>query len=341
MRFEISDHVDSEAWNRTVCTLGGTIYHSTVWAEYGITSSPNTKAKFISLLASNGEVLGVALAFFTRSGKPFFSYLSGHLWLDSAPVVLNNSQELLDEFLRLLVLYAKRLRAIKLLVGSFSCAVGSSELEHLGFKLIKRLEFKLDLTKSEDDLWKGFSSRRRSKIRKAIQNGVMVEELSGDGLKEFRRLQAESARRINKRGGSDILHRGVVTLDPVLVLVKSGCAEIICARIEKEVLSGVIFSFFNGLVYYTQAGTSQKGLEAEAGSLLVWESIKRFRALGAKTFNFGGCKLEAMNEASPEHGVYRYKKDFGTTIIECTSGEKVLRPLTNGIVNKIKLILPR
>jgi lipid II:glycine glycyltransferase (peptidoglycan interpeptide bridge formation enzyme) len=52
----------------------------------------------------------------------------------------------------------------------------------------------------------------------------------------------------------------------------------------------------------------------------------RFKGEGIQRFNFGGCRTEALEESSPEHGVYVYKKAFGGAVLECGTGEKILRP---------------
>ena len=79
-----------------------------------------------------------------------------------------------------------------------------------------------------------------------------------------------------------------------------------------------------------------KGFECQSGTFLLWETIKQYKTLGANRFNFGGCGINSINKTSSEYGVYCYKNAFGSTIIKCTSGQKILRPFTYRIVKKIK-----
>ena len=114
-----------------------------------------------------------------------------------------------------------------------------------------------------------------------------------------------------------------------------------CARANGEVVSAGLFTRFNGLVYYNLSGHSRRALETQAGTLLLWETIKRYREEGARAFNFGGCKIEALREDSAEHGVYVYKKAFGAQVLECSSGRKILRPAANKFVGTLRSLLGR
>ena len=159
------------------------------------------------------------------------------MWLDAFPVVRDKSQELLNEFLIRLIAYAKGLNAVELLVGSFAYDFGSSELECLDFHLSERIEFELDLSKSEDELWKGFEYKRKKNIRKAIRCNVTIEQMSSqEGIIALRQMQGESSKRIVERGGADIQYQQRVgASDPVLKLVQSDFAKIIGASVMSTI----------------------------------------------------------------------------------------------------------
>jgi lipid II:glycine glycyltransferase (peptidoglycan interpeptide bridge formation enzyme) len=127
----------------------------------------------------------------------------------------------------------------------------------------------------------------------------------------------------------------------VRILLDAGVARIVGAELDGQIVSAGLFTLFNGLVYHTLSGHSTVGTEAQAPTLLLWETIKRYRGEGAKRFNFGGCSASAIEEGSPEHGVYVYKNAFGGECIECTSGRKVLRTVRYGLARGLKAALGR
>ncbi|MBE3064613.1 MAG: peptidoglycan bridge formation glycyltransferase FemA/FemB family protein, partial [Spirochaetes bacterium] len=213
-------------------------------------------------------------------------------------------------------------------------------LAGLGYAVARRLEFELDLLCLEDDLWERLEYKRRKNIKKGARMGVVLHDPSAaEGVPHLRRLQAESAQRIVQRGGRDITYRGRHLRDPAEVLVESGLGRIVVAEVAGEIVSAGLFTCFNGLVYHTLSGHSRKALETQAPTFLLWETIKRYKREGARRFNFGGCSAEAVNEGSPEHGIYIYKMGFGGTCLECASGSKVLRKAAHRTMGLLRSLL--
>jgi hypothetical protein len=322
--------------------MGGTIHHSTAWARYIQAADRNARPRFLDWVGSDGKAAGMALAFHVRSGRAWLAPWTGRLVLDSTPAVSAGDEAALADFLKAVEGYARQAACVELTVGSSASRRGGPELEGLGFEMIARREFVLDLQRSEDELWQTLEYKRRKNIKKAARQGVSLTDLSGEGgAAELRRLQIESGQRIARRGGRDIGRKGIRAADPVLVLMESGLARLVGAVADGEVVSAGLFTCFNGLVYHMLSGHSRKGLEVQAPTLLLWETIRRYKQEGARWFNLSGCKVEAADPGSPEHGVYEYKKAFGGECVECASGRKILRPGAHWLVRVVRGLLGR
>jgi CelD/BcsL family acetyltransferase involved in cellulose biosynthesis len=268
--------------------------------------------------------------------------LTSRLWLDAMPVVKNNDDVLLAQFIERLIEHAQAAGDVVVEVGSFASIAGETPLRSLGFALTRRFEFELDLSASEDSLWNGMEYKRRKNIRKAERSGLVIEDLEREeGVVSLRRLQGASSERIVARGGTDITFKGEEDDDPVAMLLDSGVARIVGARLDGEVISAGLFSHFNGLVYHTLSGHNETALATQAPTLLLWKTILRYRAEGAGRFNFGGCPASAADEGDPSHGVYVYKMGFGGRRLECFSGRRVLRRFAYGTVRGLKRLLGR
>jgi hypothetical protein len=342
MRLEIHESVAPENWDDLVCFSGGNIHHSSIWASYVKASLPQVVPQFISLVSPAGERCGAALGFYESSSRPLWRGLTGRLWFDAIPVTCPRESNALSEFLRLVEMHARKLGAVELFIDSYAYSGGDRELAAANFELMPRLEFVLALDESEDELWKGLHRKRTTKIRKAEKMGVTIEVMSAaEGLRELRRLQGESGRRILARGGPDIAAPALNEGDPLEALLASDCARIVGARLDGEVLSADLFTRFNDLVYGHVAGHSVRGLKNQTGTLLIWEMIKQYRNEGAKSFNLGGCQVAAVNEDAPEYGVYVYKKAFGGRCVECSGGRKILRKAVGTAVTAVRSILSR
>ena len=140
------------------------------------------------------------------------------------------------------------------------------------------------------------------------------------------------------RGGPDITYKGGLSKDPIQVLLDSKLGRVVGAELDGQVVSVGLFTCFNGLVYHALSGHSETALRTQAPTLLLWETMKRYKAEGARRFNFGGCSVAAAEEGHPEHGVYAYKKDFGGERLDCSSFSKVLAPVRHGMGKLLKRV---
>jgi len=342
MKFDVANTANAQEWDAALRSLGGSIYHCAEWAAYVLLGDSSAKPQYLSLLADNGKPVGMALGFRNRSMQNRLAPFTGRLRLEAMPVVEGGDEGLMLEFLGQLVEHSKAAGDVELEVGSFASFNGGRPLEIQGFTLNRRFEFELDLRASEEELWQGMEHKRRKNVHKAERSGVVLEDLnSEEGIAALRRLQGASSERIVARGGPDITYKGGRPVDPIMALVDSGLGRVVGARVDDQVVSAGLFTHFHRLVYHTLSGHGEEALRTQAPTLLLWETIKRYKAEGAERFNFGGCPASATSEASPSHGVYVYKMGFGGRRFECTTGHKVLRKAAYGAIRGLRRLLRR
>ena len=340
MRFDVSTEIPDVDWDAAVCAFGGNVHHSPIYAQYMHVADPRAVPQFFSLYSDADKLIGVALGFVRRSPRWLMSRLTAQLHLPAIPAVHDEMPEALMDFPAHLERRARSDGLIEVEINSHASRHGGEELGRLGFTLDRRLEFELDITQSEEDIWQGMAYKRRKNIRKAERLGVAVEDMPADeGIDELRRLQGHSSMRIVERGGSRIARKDGRAVDPVTVLIESGLGRLVCARADGEIVSAGLFVCFNGSVYHMLSGHSGEALKCQAPTLLLWETIKRYRRQGASRLNFGGCKVGALEKGHPEHGVYSYKKAFGGECFECTSGRKILRKIRHKIISCARRVL--
>lgn len=339
---QLTETVDSSPWDAALEDIGGTVFHSSAFARYIEVGYPNTSARFATLTGTDDDRLGMAAVYYTRSSKPVLGALTGRLWLTSMPVIRAGHDEALGSFIEELEAAARSMGCVEIELGSSAAPVGGDELARRGFEVRNRLEFELAIDRDDDALWADLERSRRKNIKKASRSGVVLRDLGSEqGVAELRRLQGHSSERIMARGGRDITFSRSADADPAEVLVDSPWGRIVAAEVDDRIVSVGLFTCFNGLVYHTLSGHSDDALQTQAPTLLLWETIRRYRDEGATRFNFGGCSSEAVREGHPEHGVYRYKKAFGGRCLSCTSGRKVLRPAAHRAVRTVKSLLHR
>jgi hypothetical protein len=323
----VEAQVDPRIWNGSLHAGPGTIFHTADWARYVQAEQPGARPEFVTLLDGDGSNAGQAVVFYSKSSRIFAAPFTGRRWLNALPVVSDNSPATLSRFVELIERHARQAGDVTFQVGSFASPASQAILSPLGFSIARRFEFELDLTRDEKSLWEGMEYRRQRNIKKAMKAGVEVKELPPDeGVLHLRRLQATSFERIVRRGGPPFVPPDSSRKDPIEALASAGLGRIVGGFVDGICVTASFFTTFNGLAYDSLLGHDSKAFETQAPSLVIWEMARRFKVEGFQRFNLGGCGIDALEESSSEHGVYIYKKTFGGVVLECGSGEKILRP---------------
>jgi hypothetical protein len=333
----IASRVDPSSWRSSLSAINGTIFHTAEWADWVVAEHPGARAEFYTMPGEYGSIAGLAVGFRGSSSNNLAAPFSRRRWFDALPAVADDSPVAVSRFLSLIERDSRRGGDVTLRVGSFASPNGETVLTSLGYSIIRRLEFAVDLTQDEKSLWEDIDIRRRQRIKKAMKAGVEVRELAADeGVFHLRRLQEASFERIAARGGPALNKRESAATDPTAAITSAGIGRIVGGFVNGECVSASLFTTFNGLAYHALSGHDAKALSAQAPSLVLWQMMLRFQLEGFKKLNFGGCGIDAVEESSAEHGVYTYKKAFGGMRLECASGEKILRPTVRRVTGFLR-----
>lgn len=329
IELQVTSGAPPAGWNDHVRACRGTIFHAAEWASYSLLGTPAATPEFYSWRDERGEIAGVALGFHSVSRRRVAAPFSGHRWLDALPAARDGQTATVTTMIRDVERQARRARDVTLRIGSFASANSEQALAPVDFHLSRRFEFELDITADEKALWEAMDYKRRKNIKKAMRSSVAIRLLPvEEGAAHLRRLQAASFERVVARGGPSLAPQAAGQ-DPMAALTSAGVGHVVGAFVDDACVSASFFTTFNGLAYHTLSGHNGKALETQAPTLLLWETILRLRAEGLERLNFGGCSIGAIDDSSPEHGVYTYKKAFGGAQVECANGDKILRPLVH------------
>jgi hypothetical protein len=292
-------------------------------------------------VGAGGSVLGQALGFVSRAKFG----LGNVLTLDTLPTVRYGDRSILLAFLDEIERYGLRKRIDYVSFGSYAAPSGTASLWRPSDSRKERFEFFFDLQgETEIEHFSRLPFNRRNKLRQAERKGLTVREQSdAEGVRLLWRVQADSAQRIKQRGGPDLTvdRGGDAPLEPHQILLEAGVARLYVVWSGEEPLSAALYTFFSGQVYNTLAGHSRDGLRADSGTVLHWHVMCESRAAGFREFNLGGCSADALNEGSPEHGVYSYKKRLGAEIRTCVGASRVLRPYAFRLKSAIRRLAGR
>jgi len=172
-----------------------------------------------------------------------------------------------------------------------------------GKTLFTPTTFWIDLTKSEDELLKSFSSKTRYNIRLAEKKGVVVKEDNSDeAFEAYLKLQKETATRDKFYAHNEKYHR------LMWKHLKGTIAHLLTATYNKEIVTAWIVFAHDGFLYYPYGASTHKYKNVMASNLMMWEAIKFGKKKNLKTFDLWGRE--------PGKGFTKFKEGYNPEVIE-------------------------
>lgn len=193
----------------------------------------------------------------------------------------------------------------------------------------------LDLRPSEEELLKNLKSKTRYNIRLAEKKGVHIKEESNEeGFKKFSKLYFETTKRQKYFGHDKHYH------DVVWNHMKNGYAHILIAYFENTPLAAYELFNFNKVLYYPYGGSSDLHRNLMGANLLMWESIKLGKKLGAEMYDMFGSLPPNYDPKDPWAGFTRFKEGYNTQFYEFMGTYDIVvnNPLYTvyGVLNKAR-----
>jgi serine/alanine adding enzyme len=176
-----------------------------------------------------------------------------------------------------------------------------------GFHHERHLNFLIDLTLTEDDLWERVAPSARRNVRKARRMGVTIDEVTDpvDVATGY-----ELLRDVYHRIRVPLPHRSLFDAS-LEILGPLGWFKFLIARVEGRPIGALTLLLYKDLVYYWYTGTLREYAGHRAGDLLVWHAISSSRADGYRTFDFGGA-----GRPEEAYGVRDFKAKYGGQLID-------------------------
>jgi len=156
----------------------------------------------------------------------------------------------------------------------------------------------IDLTKTEEELWKNLDKKRRNGIRYATKNKVIVNVSKEGEYLEFYKILYETYKRNKWLGFPDLT--SLQGENKILMLAKYG----------DKIIAGSLVRFEGEGATYSMNGSLPEFLRFKPNELLLWEIVKLCKERGFKELNLSGST--------------RFKREFGgkLTPIDCWVKDK-------------------
>jgi FemAB-related protein (PEP-CTERM system-associated) len=287
MKVELYNGTLPDDWDSYVhACRTATPYHISGW-KTALEKAYGHKSYYLAA-RRDGTIAGILPLFFVSSllfGKsltsmPFLTY--GGLCAD----VEHASRLLLDEAWRLAttlesdVLELRHTPAQKLELSS---------IDH-------KVAMVLELQESEERVWKGLRPEIRNRIRKAVKEGVVVEDGGAELIPEFYQVFAENMRDLGSPVHSRRFFESIFACVPDQV-------RLVCARVNgAPVAAGITVTFRDG-VEMPWVSASRRYQQIAPNNAVYWHAIQEACRKGLKRFDFG--------RSTPGSGTYEFKRRWG------------------------------
>ena len=172
-----------------------------------------------------------------------------------------------------------------------------------GKTLFTSTTFQIDLTPSEDELMKSFSSKTRYNIRLAQKHGVKVEiNNSDEAFEKYLELTAETNKRQGFYSHTPKYHR------LMWKHLKNKIAHLLTATYKNEIISTWILFTYDKFLYYPYGASTDKHKEVMANNLMMWEAIRFGKNKGLSAFDLWGRE--------EGKGFTKFKEGYNPKVIE-------------------------
>lgn len=164
----------------------------------------------------------------------------------------------------------------------------------------------IDLTQSEEDIWRQINRKYRQDIQNAVRKGLRVQFDSAD-----REVVYAIIRGTFKRSGMPFM------TFPAFEKFLFGLGEHI--RIFTAEQDGIVHSVavcpFSQYCAYGVYGGSLEHARPGAFKLIQWEAMKSFRNVGVRRYDFVGSRVRPEH-GSRQEGIMLFKQHFGARMLQ-------------------------
>lgn len=180
-----------------------------------------------------------------------------------------------------------------------------------GKTLFTPTSFWIDLTRTEEELMKSFSSKTRYNIRLAQKHGVeIIEDGSDKAFEQYLKLTFETAKRQGFFAHTEKYHRLMwhhLNKKPATRNMKT-IAHLLTAIFGDDIITTWILFVWKDFLYYPYGASSDKYRNVMANNLMMWEAIKFGKKLGLKTFDLWGRE--------EGKGFTKFKEGYNPQVVE-------------------------
>jgi lipid II:glycine glycyltransferase (peptidoglycan interpeptide bridge formation enzyme) len=263
------------------------------------------------------EIVGSLLSVLMKEGGGLKGYFSRRCIVWGGPLVKNERSEVYSELLEKFQEVGGKKAIYTQFRNFFDLADVRTLFDNLGWQFEEHLNILIDLSKTEEMLWKEVHSKRRNEIRRAEKEGTSVRVLE---KKDEFDTTYDILKEVYDRAKLPL--PGIQFFRRAYDVLGTDHFKIFLAVNEEKIIGTMYVLCFRDIMYDWYAGSYQAYYKKYPNDLIPWKAFLWGKENGFKTFDFGGA-----GKPDVPYGVRDYKKKFGGGVVNFGRFEKIHKPL--------------
>lgn len=265
----------------------------------------------------DNKLNGLMLSVIQKEHRGWIGKFSSRSIIWGGPLVKDDSKNILDLILK----EYNNIISKKAVYSQFRNLYDTKNLisifELNKYKFEEHLNILIDLTKTNEQLWKETHSKRRNEIRKANKQNVNVVLINNiDIIEESYNILKEVYNCAKLP-----LYDKYFFLKAFNFLNEKQMIKVFGAFYNNKLI-GTLWAFiYNGVIYDWFAGSFSEYYNKNPNDIIPWEVFKWGTQNGYKLFDFGGA-----GKPNIQYGVRDYKLKFGGDLVNFGRFENVHKP---------------
>ncbi len=179
------------------------------------------------------------------------------------------------------------------------------------YKVIPNYTYRIDLSKSIEEIKSNFDSKNRNKINKSLKEDLIIEENALD-----KDIQFDFFESFLSSTGANVYEN--VLKNIVTKFSNQNNSFCFSAKKNNELLGAVFCIYDKNTCYYILAAVNKNSGVQGVNNLLVQKSIEKAKDFGCRIFDFEGSMIK---------GVEKFFRSFGPELIPYFTVNKAILPL--------------
>lgn len=314
------ENIDREKWSNFLLNHpAGNIFQTSEFFNV-YRETKNYEPIFLYAIDDKNDLLGILLSVIIKSNGGILGRFSSRTIIFGGPIVRENDGRIINMLLGEFNKIIKK-ESIYSQIRNFVYFDNKKAFLDNGYYFDEHLNIVIDLSKTEDELWKEVSQKRRNEIRKAQREGVKVMlDNSFEALRDCYQILKEVYR--NARLPLASLEF-FCNLKEQLSSNTNTKFLLFVAKYENKIIGCMLALGYKNVIYDFYAGALHQYYKKYSNDLIPWEIFLWGKKEGYTIFDFGGAGKPGV-----PYGVRDYKKQFGGELINWGRFQAVHKPKT-------------